>query len=1085
MSWGKTVFAMGRCARVLAVLLVFAAGPAAQAQLPTATVLGVVKDSTGAVVPGANITVRSTDTGQSRAAVTSADGSYRVPALPVGNYEVRVEHTGFQAALQSGLTLTVAQEAVVNFSLQVGAMEQTVSVTAEAPLVNTTTGSLGGLVDEQKVADLPLNGRNFIDLTMMQTGVEQHKNISYVAGMSGTWFSSNGAPLRSNNFLLDGAIMQNLYGASSASVSNSTLGVEGIREYRVVTNSFSADYGMTMGSQMVIVSKSGTNNFHGSAFEFLRNSALDARNFFDKITPATPRRLPAFTRNNFGGSFGGPIKKDKTFFFGVYEALRERLGVTTISQTIPTAARVGVTIPAVIQPLLDLYPTPNLGTNQYTFPFSQATREDYGQMRVDHNFSGNDTFFGRYTIDDNEQSKPLSFPQFKVIGNSRNQYSTLSENHVFSPTVLNTARFSYSRTIILYQTPTAITGPKYAFLPGKDIGTINIGSVTSLGPDAPSPFAGKQNIFTWSDDLFYTRGRHSLKFGTLINRYQQYMQVSTQSRGSVTFANIPGFLAGTPTTYNGVTPGSVLDRTYFFSTLGFYGQDDFRLTPRLTLNLGLRYEFITQPNEVRGHGAAIRDVQHDKDTTLGIPFRNPSHKNLSPRFGFAWDVMGDGKTAVRGGFGLLYDIANVASALVVGTTATPPFSTLSTVPNPASFTLPFTFPTTAAGRSLRTADYNLPQAHLMQFNLTVERQLPWKTALTLAYGGSRGLNILRTVEGNPTVPQGIPLNGQCVRIPAGQAVDLSKPTCWMGGDPRTNPNWGTMEYKTGGGSSWYNSLQMGLAKQLSKGLQFQSSYTWSKALDSTQDQLAAEDNNSSAFGTDPAHPKTDKGPTNFDVAHNWRFNTIYQLPGVSSNGFAGKVLSGWWVSGILSLQTGYPFNAALSTNRSRSGVNGGASGIDRPDLLPGRNNGNITSGTSTGCIVNGQGIAAGTKLGTPDLFLDPCAFAIPAAGFLGTLGRTSLRGPGFANLDFSIVKDTAIKKLGEAGKLQFRAEIFNILNRANFETPGIGISGGNTAGLVYAGVLNQGQEAPLSSAGKILHTAGTSRQIQLALKLLF
>src|SRR3990167_3865834 len=283
------------------------------AQLPTATILGVVKDSSGAVVPGSTLTARNVETGQTRTGVSAWDGSYRFSALPVGSYEVRVEQSGFQAAVRSGLTLTVGQEAVVNFTLEVGAVTQTVAVTAEAPLVNTTSGSLGGLVDERKVADLPLNGRNYMDLTMLQSGVQEAPGTRTGSNRYGGWFSSNGAPLRSNNYLLDGAPMVGVFGGSPASTTGNTLGLEGIREWRVVTNSFPAEYGMTMGSQMVVVTKSGTNTFHGSLFEYLRNSALDARNFFDYKTPASPRRLPAFTRNNFGGSFGGRFRRTRHF----------------------------------------------------------------------------------------------------------------------------------------------------------------------------------------------------------------------------------------------------------------------------------------------------------------------------------------------------------------------------------------------------------------------------------------------------------------------------------------------------------------------------------------------------------------------------------------------------------------------------------------------------------------------------------------------------------------------------------------------------------------------------------------------------
>src|SRR3990172_4233000 len=480
------------------------------AQLPTATILGVVKDSTGAVVPGATLTERNVETGRTRSAVTEADGSYRFSALPVGHYEITVESSGFKAEVRRGLTLTVTQEAVVNFTLEVGAVQETVEVTAEAPLVNTTSGSLGGLVDEQRMADLPLNGRNYLDLTLLQPGVNVQRSHSID---NGVWFSSNGAPIRSNSFLLDGASMVGFTGTTSASVAGTTLGVEGIQEYRVVTSSFSSEYGMSMGSQMLIVSKSGTNNFHGSLFEYLRNSALDARNFFDRQTVASNRRLPPFARNNFGGSLGGPLHKDKTFFHVVFEGVRERLGVTTISSVIPSQAKVdGGLVPQiapVMKPLLTLFPDPNLPNNQYTFPFSQPTNESYAQARVDHMFSNNDNLFVRHTIDDTTQTKSRGYPQFKDTYASRLQFGTVSESHIFSPTLLNTFRFSYSRSPLLADSSSGIIGPQFSYVPGQEIGWTAIGGVTPFQPDVNSPYNFKQNIFTWSDDLYRA---HSPRF---------------------------------------------------------------------------------------------------------------------------------------------------------------------------------------------------------------------------------------------------------------------------------------------------------------------------------------------------------------------------------------------------------------------------------------------------------------------------------------------------------------------------------------------------------------------------------------------
>ncbi|OFW28653.1 MAG: hypothetical protein A3J28_09190, partial [Acidobacteria bacterium RIFCSPLOWO2_12_FULL_60_22] len=798
---------------VVVVFGLFTGPGQAWAQLPTATILGVVRDPSGAVMPEVNLTARNVETGQTRKTVAGADGSYRFAGLPVGSYEVRVEHPGFQSEVRSGLTLAVAQEAVVNFTLQVGAVEQTVAVTAEAPLVNTTSGSLGGLVDEQRIADLPLNGRNYVDLTLLQPGIQQHRNMSRSTSTVGTWYSSNGAPLRSNNYLLDGAPIRDFSGATSSSATGSTLGVEGIREYRIITNSFSAEYGLTMGSQMVVVSKNGTNSLHGSLFEYLRNSALDARNFFDLKSASTPPdfRLPPFKRNSFGASVGGPVRKDKTFYHLVYEGLRDRLGVTSVANVMSASCRgpagatitstacpqlnppagtvTSVTIAPLIAPWLALYPDPNLPNNQFTLPASQPTREDFGQVRVDQTLSGNDSFFVRYTAHDADRLSPLAFPQFGSVLTSRGQYANLSENHVFSPTILNTFRFSYVRTRVNNDSPSGLIGPQYSFVPGKELGGISIGGLAGIGPEGNTPSVKKQNLFTWSDDVFYTRGRHSLKFGTLINRFQQYTQSGTGNRGSVTFPNLASFLQGRVTSYNAITPGSILDRTFFSTSAGFYLQDDLRVNSGLTLNLGLRYEFLTIPVEVRGLNAALRDIQHDSNTTRGPMFpSNPTTRNWSPRVGFAWDVRGNGKTAVRGGFGLLYDIGNLGSAFVQGTIAMPPFSSSSQVQNPTAFLLPgipLTFPPESAGREIRVIDYLMQQPHMLQYNLTVERQLPFNMAVTLAYAGSRGINLLQVKEGNPTVPQVLP-DGRLFwpAVPTGQ-----RPA-------RTNPNWGNITLVT-------------------------------------------------------------------------------------------------------------------------------------------------------------------------------------------------------------------------------------------------------------------------------------------------
>ena len=1039
------------------------------AQMPTATILGVVKDASGAVVPETNIGARNVETGQIRTTVTAADGSYRLPALNVGPYEIRAEHPGFQSALRTGLTLTVSEEAVVNIVLQLGAVEQTVAVTAEAPLVNTTSGSLGGLVDQQKVADLPLNGRNYIDLTLLQSGVQESRTVSKSAIYPGTWFSSNGSPLKSNNYMLDGAMMTTVSSGSTASVSGYTLGVEGIREYRVMTNSFSAEYGMMMGSQMMIVSKNGTNSFHGSLFEYLRNSALDARNFFDYKSAVNQRRLPAFSRNNFGAAAGGPIQKDKTFFYGVYEGVRERIGVTTVSNTLAPSAKVdGGLVPVInpiIKPLLVLFPDPNLPGNKYTFPFTQPTRDDYGQMRVDRTFSSNDNAFVRYTIDDAAVTTATAFPNFTDGANSRNQFTTLSESHVFSPTLLNTARLSYSRTntFLFSDWPRSqFTGPQFIFSPGEEMGTITITGVATVGANATNPRHNSQNLFTLSDDVFMTRGKSSWKFGMLINSYRQYIMQTFARGGTINFPSPTAFLLGQPSSLSQRGVGSLPDRTFRFYTLGFYAQNDWKAAPRLTLNLGLRYEVQTQTNEVHGKSANLRDVLRDAQTTVGIPFRDTSWKNFSPRFGFAWDVTGNGKTAVRGGFGMLYDLANNASALLGTIAGTPPFGSFSTQTNPTNFTIPFQIPASFAGKALRIMDFNLQQPHMLVYNLTVERQLPFSTAITVTYAHSRGLDLLQKREGNPARPQ-VLADGRMF---------------WTGTESRQNPNWTTIDYEAASADSYYNSLQFGVSKRMSRGLQFQSSFTWGKVIDDTQGQNTNESGGaSSPVGASAFSNVLDRGLANFDVKYNWHFNAIYRLPDLLSSGsVTGKFLNGWALSSILSIQGGQPFTPALANDRARDKVSSSASsgpaGIQRPDLVPGRSFSSITQGRSTGC----GNIPAGTPLGTPSLWFDPCAFTLPPVGFLGNTGRNILRLPGFATVDFSVMKDARLRYLGEAGRLEFRAEAFNLLNRANFGVANRTVFSGNPA---------DATEPYQANAGVINSTLGAARQIQFALKVIF
>ena len=1013
----------------------------------SATLAGRVNDSTGGVVPGATVTARHLQRSIERIAVSDADGRYVIAALPVGTYDVRVELSGFKPAVRQGVTLTVNESLAVDFTMEVGGVVESVNVIGDASTVNTRTGELSYLVDDRAIEQLPLNGRNYTDLAFLQPGVTPYPfrdGGSVVA--HGLGMSVNGQDPRANVYLLDGTLLNDMTNGPAGSAAGTALGTETVQEFRVETNAYGAEYGRMSGGQINVITKSGGNTLRGTAYEFHRNDGLDAKNYFDTGDK------PPFTRNQFGITLGGPIRRDALFYFVGYEGLRENLGRTITSEVPDLNARQGVLadparpgeffnvgVHPAVAPYVNAYPAPNGaslgdGTALHSFQFDQRIDQNFLQGRVDYNLSPSSQFFARYTLDDADQRLPTDYPQFPRAFVSRNQFVTAELKQAYTTNFLGIYRLGYSRTRVGQDVEADTTLPP--FVAGRPfIGNIDVGGLRRFGTQSSANLRLRQDVTSLQGDVVWNRGGHLLRMGALAEHYVQDMVNPTFSLGTYTFANLRAFLLNTPTSFIGLTPAASFERHWPFWIAGGYLQDEFQVHPRVTVTAGLRYEFMSMPVDTAGRDSALPSLD-DRTASTGRLYEGPDYDNFSPRLGVSWDASGDGRTALRGGYGLYY--ATNSSQNLIVTVTNPPQTPRVVYQNPTFPNPPFE---RASGLSIRPVQWDIETPSIHVWNLNVQRELGAETAITLGYAGSRGLHLLRSNDLNTAVPtigaDGLPF--------------------FAAGAPRRNTAWTTIEAKTSDGDSWYSAFIVDARRRFADGWSVQGSYTWSDSEDTTQASTFFSDATNGTTSAFPEFiPDYNRGPSDFNVRHNVVANATWDLPwGRDRTGAAGVLLSGWRVSAIATYRSGYPLTVFVQNNRSRSAWQpslGPGIGRDRPSYAPGFSAGNAVTGN-------------------PDQWFNPQAFVLQPAGTFGNVGRGDLEGPDLRTVDLAFVKGA---RRGNGTGFELRLEVFNVFNRANFGVPNL---------VAYAGAADG--EAPIGAFGRIRNTVTSARQLQLGVRFRF
>jgi len=1007
----------------------------ATAQTHRASLRGTVYDGNGAAIPSVTITLTSLATGETKETASGPEGSYAFTSLPPGLYELKFEKAQFERQTQK-IELLVNQELRMDVTLEIGEIPGGVIDMIDEANLQKDTPSLGTVIENRQITGLPLDGRNFYELSLLVPGAVPPAQGSAGSVRGDFAFSVNGAREDANNFLLDGVYnvdpKLNTFGVRPS--------VEAIREFQMLTSTYDATFGRNPGAQVNVILNSGSNDFHGSAFEFHRNAALDARNFFAPSSEPKPK----YIRNQFGGSLGGPINRNRTFFFADYEGTRSREGITRITNVptaleragnfsqslfgVPTNPFTGMPFDNGIIPnffinpigraIAALYPLPNRNVPFQNFVSSPILRDDNDSFdaRVDHKLNDRADLVFRYSFGNRDLFEPFTGPSFALVPgfgdtvNRRSQNAMAALTLVITPNLVNESRVAFSRVASSVQQEASVLNSDVG-LPtisprARDLGLsfITITGFSPLGDEGNNPQNSVTNVYQFLNNSSYIHGNHLIKFGADLRFSQQNAFRDVESRGRLQFSPflqitnnaLADLLLGFPL----LTSVAHVDNPQQIRThsYNFFINDSYRVRPRLTLNAGLRYEYNSPPVDAEDranvYDVVTRNLVHVG--TNGVPRSgfDPDKNNFAPRVGFAWTIGDDQKTVLRGGYGVYYDQSPLAPAEALyfnspffDNNIFFPFPGLPLTlndPFPAFFPFPLPDSALAIQRDLRTG-------YMQHWNFNVERQFGDKTVVEVAYVGSKGTKLLTARDINQPQPSVLPPGLPFV--------------------PRPDPRFDDIDLLESRANSNYNALQMRFQQRLTRGFSALASYTWSKSIDDASNFFSsAGDPN---FPQNSYNVAAERGRSNFDVSHRLSVSYSYALPFRHADGLAGKLINGWETFGIVTLQTGRPFTVALLSEIDNSGTGRSILGFganDRPNLI---GNPELSNPTTS-------------------QWFNTAAFAFSAPGTFGNAGRNILEGPGFQSVNMSLVKNTA---LTESVKLQFRAEAFNLFNHPNFNLP--------------------------------------------------